>query len=269
MAYKGRVRGPEGAERKTRRRYTKKGAAAEGRKRAAKALLEGLEAADTVATAVTLPGIAKGLVKRVVKHTGKASAKAGAKGVAKAERSVPPPPPPLSKGEIARRAAAKADKEEALKRISKFRNKTFRTSPRAGEVQYTLLDNDVVRVYNEASQTTTVLEPKFSAHGRSLSFWAPGFSKRIQQEINDKFGVLLNKPRLSVGTKPTGKASAKAGLSMRDRIEVIDRKLATIGRVARMQRKEGKRLSKTLSDEAKALRAEHKRLSIKHFNLKE
>ena len=75
MAYKGPVRGPEGSERKTRRRYTRKGEAAEGRKRAAKALIEGLEAADTVATAVTLPGMARGLVKRVVKHTGKAGAK--------------------------------------------------------------------------------------------------------------------------------------------------------------------------------------------------
>jgi len=195
MAYKGPIRGPEGSERKTRRRYTRKGEAAEGRKRAAKALLEALEAADTVATAVTLPGMAKGLVKGLVKGVVKHTAKAGAKGAAKAGRSAPPPPPPLSKGAKARTAAAKADKEEALKRISKFRNKTFRTSPRAGGVQYTLLDNDIVRVYDEASQTTTLLRPKFSEYSRSLRFEKYGFSKLVQQEINDKFGVLLNKPR--------------------------------------------------------------------------
>lgn len=131
-------------------------------------------------------------LKELTSATRKAAESKAKKGVSPAPRT--PPAPRITPQQQARTAAAAADKSEAFKRIRKFRNKTFRTSPRAGDVQYTLLDNDVVSVYDQASRTTTILKPRFSEHGRSLSFETPGFSKVIQQEINDKFGVMLNKP---------------------------------------------------------------------------
>ena len=202
MAYKGPISGPEGAERKTRRRYTKKGEAAEGRKRAVKALKE--------ASALVGEELVLGAV------------------------------PALRIAKLLKRFQSLTEKSARLRMARKIQQATKKhTAERARK---------------------GAIPPGGAVNKRPIK--ESEFGGRLIGDANKRVAAELRRAA-------TARASKRVGLSMRDRIEVIDRKLATIGRVARMQRKEGKKLSKTLSDEAKALRAEHKRLSIKHFNLKE
>ena len=110
----------------------------------------------------------------------------------KADGAVPPPVPldPAYKASV---ALAKKGKAEALRKVRKFRNKTFQTTPRAGAVEYQLLDNDIVRVWHPKSQTTELLEPKYNSYTGRLEFRAPNYSRPIQEEINDKLGVRLDR----------------------------------------------------------------------------
>ena len=66
------------------------------------------------------------------------------------------------------------------------------------------------------------------------------FGKRLIGDANKRVATELRRAA-------TARASKRVGLSPKDRLEVINRKLASIGRVAQMERKEGRKLGKALA----------------------
>jgi hypothetical protein len=95
---------------------------------------------------------------------------------------------------------------------------------------------------------------KYSAKVNPLGIKESDLGKKLIKDANKRVATELRRAA-------TARAAKRVGLSPKDRLEVINRKLASIGRVAQMERKEGRKLGKALADEAKALRVEHRSIS--------